>query len=145
MLWHLLIHSKGNLLQGPGERIAWGVLLIKGRLPSCWTFSITTFLPVHNKILHTYPRAEERQAAAPLFQHISACFANSLWHSLKLQGNGTVKRLFLNVKGAYGQAKLFPQILKKSIDGVWVDIFVTYLTWHFLFPFSLTKYYSSKK
>ena len=56
------IYSKGNFLQGTQERIAGGALLIKGRLPSCWTFCITTF-PLEKKCIlyNNYPHEKEMQ------------------------------------------------------------------------------------
>lgn len=140
MLWLLLIYSKGNLLQGTQERIAGGALLIKWRLPSCWTFCITTFTPcmMRHYTTNQGQRKSQQQPSCFNMSHL-LCKLTLQWSSV----TGTLKRLFLSVTAAYGQTKVSQ---KFSRNCVWVDIiFVTYSVWPFLFAVSLTKYYLSKK
>lgn len=149
MLWLFLIYSKGNLLHGTQERIAGGALLIKWRLPSCWTFCITTFTPcmMRHYTTNQGQRKSQQQPSCFNMSHL-LCKLTLQWSSV----TGTLKWLFLSVTAAYGQTKVSQKFSRNYVwverkwNCVWVDIiFVTYFVWPFFFAVSLTKYYLSKK
>lgn len=92
-----------------------------------------------HKTLCTYLRPEGRQTSIFFVGTSHPALQFHFDNSLKLEGNGTLKGLLLNVTGTYGQTKPLQQVPKKQPDRVWVDVSVPDHLRYFLLACNLTK------